>query len=215
MKFNAVIFDMDGVLIDSEPLWQEAEIEIFANVGVVLTPALCREVMGKRIDEVVKHWYTKYPWSGPSVEEVELAVVERLVGLIREKGEIMTGVESTLNAISQKGIPIGLATSSHPDVIDAVLEKLSIRHYFTATHSAFHEQYGKPHPGVYISTAKKLNVKPEECIAIEDSPNGVLSAKAAHMYCIAVPDKEHKTDERILTADIILDSLEQLNIDLL
>lgn len=213
MKFKAVIFDMDGVLINSEPLWQEAEIDVFAKVGVVLTPALCREVMGMRIDEVVEHWYAKYPWEGLSAKEVEFAVVRKTIELIKGKGEIMTGVDSALKTISEMGIPIGLATSSHPDVIDAVLDKLSIRHYFQATHSAFHEPYGKPHPGVYISAAKKLNVKPEECLAIEDSPNGVLAAKAANMFCVAVPDREHKTDKRIETADIVVDSLESLHLD--
>lgn len=215
MKLKAVIFDMDGVLIDSEPLWQEAEIDIFATVGVVLTPSLCREAMGLRIDEVVKYWYTKHPWNGTSEKQIELAVVARLIELIKEKGEIMPGVSNALKTISEKGVLIGIATSSNPDIINAVLDKLSIRQHFDATHSALHESQGKPHPGVYISAAKKLNVKPEECLAIEDSPNGVLAAKAANMFCVAVPDKDHKTDKRIETADIVVDSLDQLDFDAL
>ena len=204
---------MDGVLIDSEPLWQEAEIEIFSQVGVPLTRAKCRETMGMRIDEVVKYWYKKYPWSGPSVKKIEKEVVAKLIELVKEKGKGMSGVNRVLKSISEKGILIGIATSSNLDIVDAVLDKLKIRHYFNVIHSAQHEPKGKPHPGVYISIAKKLNVKTEECLAIEDSPNGVVAAKAANMFCVAVPDKEHKTDKRIATADVIVASLDLVGLD--
>ena len=84
--FEAVVFDLDGLLIDSEPLWREAEIEVFGSIGVHLSDEMCASTMGLRIDEVVEHWYRLFPWAGPGRREVKRRVVERFVSLVRRKG---------------------------------------------------------------------------------------------------------------------------------
>ena len=210
---KAVIFDMDGLLIDSEPLWEEAEIKTFREVGVPITKEKTNETMGLRVDEVVEHWFSRYPWKSPSKKEVEVKVVERVIELIQERGKAQKGAEGIMRLFANKKVPMAIASSSQTEIINAVLGKLSIQKYFKVAHSAEHEPYGKPHPGVYITTAKKLNVEPESCLAFEDSPNGVLSAKAAKMKCIAVPDSAMRDNKIFFIADMVLGSLEDFRLE--
>ena len=208
---KAVIFDMDGLLIDSEPLWQEAEISVFSQVRVPLTQEMTKETMGLRVDEVVEHWHTRYPWEKPSKEETAQKIADRVVELVKEKGVAKKGVNQTIQIFVGQNIPIAIASSSWRKIIDAVVERLGIAEYISLTHSAQDELHGKPHPGVYLTTAQKLGVLPSECLAFEDSPNGVLAAKAAQMKCIAVPDATVAEDPRFLAADIVLHSLEEFS----
>ena len=212
---KAVIFDMDGLLIDSEPLWEEAETRTFREVGVPLTKEKTKETMGLRVDEVVEHWFSRYPWKSPSKKEVEAKVVKRVIELVQEKGKARKGVGEITRLFVREEIPMAIASSSLTKIITAVLDKVSIREYIKVIYSAEHELYGKPHPGVYITTAKKLNVEPEFCLAFEDSPNGVLSAKAAKMKCIAVPDSAMKNNKIFSIVDMVLDSLEDFRLEYL
>jgi sugar-phosphatase len=111
-------------------------------------------------------------------------------------------------------MPLAIASSSSSEIIDAVVAKLGIRNYFEHVYSAQHETHGKPHPGVYITAASLLGVAPHKCLAFEDSPSGVLAAKAAKMKCVAVPDAEHRTHCYIQIADKILHSLTDFNEEL-
>lgn len=208
---KAVIYDMDGLIIDSEPLWQEAEISVFKSVNINLTRADCMKVMGMRTDEVVDYWFRRFPWEGPSKTEITSEIIRELIGLIKEKGELMEGVKESLAFMKSKDIKVALASSSSYEIINTVLEKFGLMREFEVIYSAQEEEYGKPHPAVYISTAKRLNVAPVECLAIEDSLNGVLAAKAAKMKCIAVPYEGVRHDRRFVIADITLDSLMQIN----
>ena len=212
---KAVIFDMDGLLIDSEPLWKEVEVRSFTEVGVPLTREMTNATMGLRTDEVVEHWFARYPWKEPIKKEVEDKITERVIELISEKGRALKGVEGIIDLFATANIPMAIASSSQTTIINAVLEKIPIRKYIKVIHSAEDEPYGKPHPGVYTTTAKKLEVSPEHCLAFEDSPNGVLAAKAAEMKCIAVPDSSIKEDERFSKADMVLDSLEDFRLEFL
>lgn len=214
-KIKAVIFDMDGLLIDSEPFWQEAEVETFKEVGVPLTYEWTGETMGMRVDEVVEHWYVRYPWNKPPKKEIEARIVERVIALVKEKGEPRRGVAKIVQLFWKAGIPMAIASSSQTEIINAVLEKIHIRDQIRMVHSAEHEPYGKPHPGVYITTTEKLGVRPMDCLAFEDSPNGVLAAKAAKMKCIAVPDQIPREDKRFVIADLIIDSLEDFRLEYL
>lgn len=205
---KAVLFDMDGVLIDSEPLWKIAEVEAFAKVGLDLTHTDCEETVGLRIDEVVQLWYDKVGWKEKTVKEVETDIVDILIREIRQQGRTLPGVKDTLDRVQKAGLKIGLATSSYQRIIEVVVDKLQIRHYFDTMHSAEYETYGKPHPAVFLSCAKQLQVHPEECLVIEDSYNGIKAATAAKMKVVAVPEKTHQTDPRFLSkANMVIDSL--------
>lgn len=205
---KAVIFDMDGLLIDSEPIWREVEVKIFTEVGVPLTKEKAKETMGLRVDEVVEHWFSLYPWEEPTKKEIESKIVKGVIELIKQKGVAQGGVEKIVKFFANKNIPMAIASSSQTEIINAVLEKILIDKYIKVIHSAEHEPYGKPHPGVYITTAKKLNTNPEYCLAFEDSLNGVLAAKTAKMKCVAIPDQDSKDEKGFCIADVVIDSLE-------
>lgn len=212
---QAVIFDMDGVLVDSEPLWRQAERQTFAEVGIKLTDSDCESTMGLRTDEVIKYWYEKLPWDGPSLAEVESRLEARVGELIKERATAMPGVERSIEMAREEGLLLGLATSSTPFLIDVVLAKLGVTKVFSVTHSAVEEKLGKPDPAVFLTTARLLGVEPTQCLAIEDSAAGVRSAKAAGMRVIAVPPG-HLVDEMVYDeADIKLRSLEELTVEML
>jgi sugar-phosphatase len=204
---EAVIFDMDGVLVDSEPIWQDVEIELLGRLGVPLTREMCTQTMGFRVNEAVGHWYERYPWTGPTVDEVADELVDDVIGAISERGEPMAGVDEVIAFLEDEGLRLAIASSSYYRVIDAVLRRFDLTQRFEVVHSAQEEANGKPHPAVYLTAAAKLGIAPEACIAIEDSPNGVLSATRAGMTCIAIPEPGTETDPRFADADLLIPSL--------
>lgn len=208
---KAVIFDMDGLLIDSEPLWQESEIVVFGKVGLRLDHQMCLETMGMRVDAVVDYWYARHPWESVSRKEIEDGIIDEVVERIIRQATPMEGVDSVINFVQSKRVRVALASSSSSRIIGAVLDKFDLREKFEVIHSAEEEEHGKPHPGVYLTTAHKLGVKPIECLAIEDSLNGVKAAKAAGMLCIAVPDATTRGDARFALADVVLSSLSEID----
>jgi HAD superfamily hydrolase (TIGR01509 family) len=212
---QAVIFDMDGVLVDSEPLWRLAERRTFAEVGIELTDSDCERTMGMRTDEVIQFWYRQAPWDGTSPAEVEAKLEKRMQELIAERATAMAGVERSIAMIRAEGLALALATSSTPVLIDAVLTKLGMTDVFAVTHSAIEEEFGKPHPAVFLTTARLLGVEPAECVAIEDSKAGVVSANAAGMRVIAVPPTHLFDDPAYEAADFKLRSLDKLTPEML
>ncbi|MEO0015481.1 MAG: hypothetical protein RLZZ535_3870 [Cyanobacteriota bacterium] len=208
---KAVIFDLDGLLIDSEPLWQEAEILVFKQVNLVLTSELCRQTQGLRIDEVVDYWYRQSPWTNLSKLEVEELIVSKVIELIHLKGQPLPGVAQAIAFVKNQNVKIALASSSALRIIQAALQKLNLTEVFVEIYSAESEMLGKPHPGVYLTTAQKLKIPPQSCLALEDSLNGVLAAKAAHMKCLAIPEAIQQKNPQFAIADLILKSLEELN----
>jgi sugar-phosphatase len=207
---EAVIFDMDGVLIDSEPLWRVAETRALNAIGVPMREEDGLLTMGLRTDEVVEFWFSRHPWDTPSKKEVEASIVREVITLIEQKGEPMAGVREAIALFAGRGLKLGLASSSATEIIDAVLRKLDLTEHFSVVQSAEHEPYGKPHPAVYIECARRLGVAPDRCLAIEDSPAGVLAAKAARMTCVAFPAPELRGDNRYCIADERLDSLAEI-----
>jgi len=138
-------------------------------------------------------------------------IIDNLCVMIENKGEPMRGALEAIKFFVRKGFKIGLASSSNSKLINTVIKKLGVQKYFQAVHSAEYLPYGKPHPQVFLNCAHELEVKPEECIVIEDSVNGVIAAKAAKMKAIAIPDAEHRNDKRFAIADVFLHSLEDIN----
>jgi sugar-phosphatase len=135
--------------------------------------------------------------------------------LIAERATAMPGVERSITMVQEEGLALGLATSSTHVLIDAVLGKLSLADAFGVTHSAVEEEFGKPHPAVFLTTARLLDVEPAECVAIEDSAAGVRSAKAAGMRVIAVPPSHLFDEPAYGEVDIKLRSLEDLTLEML
>ncbi len=208
--FEAVIFDMDGVLIDSEPKWKIAMEEVFRSVGCTLTKKDFQKTVGLRIDEVVDFWYEEVGWENASPREVEQHIMDRMVEIITEEGEPLPGVIETLHFLKDRGMKIGLATSSYTVLINATLSALEVTDYFDQVHSAENEEFGKPHPAVYLSTAKQLNADPTRCLVIEDSFNGIISAKAARMKVACIPEKTHHPDTRLNIADYMFEDMGQM-----
>lgn len=210
---EAIIFDMDGLLIDSEPLWRIAETRAMNAIGVPMVEEDGFLTMGLRTDEVVEFWYARYPWQETSKREVEGAITGNVIALIQERGEALPGAIEAVAAARAAGFRVGLASSSAMEIIEAVLIRIGLRSEFDVLQSAEHEPYGKPHPAVYIECARQLGVAPDRCLALEDSPAGVLAAKAARMTCIAIPPHELQDDPRYCIADLQLPSIAQFSVD--
>lgn len=209
MPPEAVIFDVDGLLIDSEPLWEQTERRVFAKVGVDLSAEDCQQTTGLRTDEVVRYWFERQPWVDVSPGEVETWILDGMVEAIAAHGSPLPGAVAALQIASRLDVPIAVASSSPPQLIDASLQRLGVSGMFATTASAYDEPFGKPDPGVYLTVARQLDVDPTRCVALEDSPNGVRSAKAAGMRCIAVPTSAHRATIAPL-ADVVLASLGDL-----
>lgn len=212
--YSAVIFDMDGVLIDSEPLWKIAMEEVFRSVGCKLTRQDFQKTVGLRIDEVVRYWHGVAQWDGPGPAAVEGMIVARMDELIRQEGEPLPGVVETISYLHERGVKVGLATSSYTSLIRAVLETIDLNGHFHATRSAEHEDFGKPHPAVYLSVAEQLAVLPHHCLVVEDSLNGIISGKAARMKVACIPEKTHYPEPRLGLADYMYESMHDLLNDL-
>jgi HAD superfamily hydrolase (TIGR01509 family) len=207
---EAVIFDMDGLIINSEPLWRKAEIAIFKEVSVFLTDDDCAGTAGLRIDEVVDHWFKQFPWNEKhliSKPNLVIKIVDKVIELIQAEGEPLLGIPEIFNFFQAKHIPMVIASSSHYNIINAVVEKLQIGTYFEFLYSAEDEEFGKPHPGIFISAARKLDVACTDCIVFEDSFNGVLAGLSARMKVIAVPDPHLFEQPKFDIAQLKLKSL--------
>lgn len=207
--FDAILFDMDGVLIDSEPLWKIAMEEVFTALGSTLTKEDFQKTVGLRIDEVVHFWNVSEKWGVVDESKVVEDIIEKMEDLISKNPLALEGVLETLAFLKTKNIKIGLATSSSKRLINSVLNSLNIGHYFHFTRSAEDESHGKPHPAVYLSVAKALRVSPTKCLVIEDSFNGVISGLAARMKVVCIPEKTHYPNHKLALADFRFDTMQE------
>ena len=211
MQLNTVIFDMDGLLIDSEPLWGEAAHEIFGRYNFQLTKAQYATTTGMRTKEFVEWWFNHYKIDARHNEEAENAILQNVVEKVAAKGKALPGVEHIFNFFIQRNFKIGLATSSGKPLIDVVVDKLGIRNFLQSIESASDLPYGKPHPQVYLNCAVALNSHPTQCICFEDSFNGLIAAKAARMKCVVVPAPHDSKNEKFNAADLKISSLVNFN----
>jgi len=210
VSIAATLFDMDGLLIDSEVLWHKAEVEIFGTLGVPLDAHATRSTKGIFIDEVVADWFVRYPWSGPNVDEVVAMLVDRVGSLVETEGRLLPGAIRALDLTSERG-PIALASSTPLSLIHRSLDHFDLTDRFASVHSAQFEPYGKPHPGVFLTAASSIGVAPSHCLVFEDSSAGVIAARAASMKVVAVPTPEDRASVEFLLADLLLDSLDELS----
>ncbi|ALB54669.1 hexitol phosphatase HxpB [Cronobacter turicensis] len=207
----AAIFDMDGLLIDSEPLWDQAELEVIATLGVDTSRRHeLPDTLGLRIDLVVALWFAQQPWNGPSVDEVTQRIITRAMTLVEEKRPLLPGVADAIALCKAQGLKVGLASASPLRMLERVLTLFDLRDQFDVLASAEHLPYSKPHPQVYLDAAAKLGVDPLCCVTLEDSVNGMVATKAARMRSIVVPAEENRSDARWALANVRLNSLTEL-----
>jgi haloacid dehalogenase superfamily, subfamily IA, variant 3 with third motif having DD or ED/haloacid dehalogenase superfamily, subfamily IA, variant 1 with third motif having Dx(3-4)D or Dx(3-4)E len=212
---NTVLFDMDGLLLDTEPLWGESMLRIAAKHNIPITAKQFKETTGLRIYEVTDYWAIKYPWQGSTSLDVANEILDDIIAASKTAGRVLPGVIQTLELLRQHNFKIGLASSSPAVMIDALVEHFEIKDYFDCITSADAVDLGKPHPAVFLHCAQSLGSSPLNCLVLEDSVNGMIAGKAARMKVLVVPDEVHFDDPRFSVADAKLRSLEDFDLDVL
>ncbi len=218
MAFEAAIFDMDGLLVESESKWRIAEFEVTRSIGLEVDEAYFDSTMGMRMAQVAEKWYRDHdlPIEGrgtslPSAAEVARRTIARTVELVVADAEPLPGVIEMLDRCDRFGLRVGLCSSSDLLMIEAVVSALGIADRFEVIHSAEHDSHGKPHPEPYLVTAAELGVDPDRCVVFEDSLAGCVSASAAGMTVVAVPGVDGLGSGRFGFCALSLASLAQLD----
>jgi len=208
-QIRAVVFDLDGVLIDSEQLWDEVREQLAHERGGRWHDRAQADMMGMSSTEWSRYMHDVIGLA-ESPEEINAEVVQRLLARYRESLPLLPGAIETVDRLAAHW-PLGLASSSNREVIDAVLEQAGIAHLFRGTVSSEEVEHGKPAPDVYLEAARRLGIVPSHCAAVEDSRNGIRSARAAGMRVIAIPNPHYPpTDDTLALADVVLQSLDEL-----
>lgn len=210
MKTTTAIFDMDGLLIDSEPLWYEAAQECLQKFGMTIGEEQYVETTGLRTKEFLQHWFGVFDIDEAHIPKTEKEITDLVIAKVMESGTMMEGVFEAMELVKQSSLKVGLASSSPLALIKAVLAKTKMEQHFSAICSAEFLPFGKPNPQVFINCAIELGSHPAACICFEDSFNGMIAAKAARMKCIVVPHPDQIHQERWNIADLKLDSLRSL-----
>jgi HAD superfamily hydrolase (TIGR01509 family) len=205
---NAVVFDLDGLLIDSEQVWDDVREALAHERGGRWHPGAQRDMMGMSSPEWSRYMHETIGLR-ESPEEINGLVVERMVERYAEGPPWIRGA---LDAVRRTAaaFTLGLASSSNRELIDLALEAGGIALLFRATVSSEEVARGKPAPDVYLEAARRLGVEPATCVAVEDSHNGIRAAKAAGMTCIAVPNPHFPPGDAVAEADVVLGSLDEL-----
>jgi mannitol-1-/sugar-/sorbitol-6-/2-deoxyglucose-6-phosphatase len=216
----AVILDMDGLLIDTEPVWRIAEASVFASLGIVLSESDLLDSTGQTIAELVPIWRQRRPLPqpaagprqgmAPSDDEIADRITDLVIEHVVAEGAPMPGVTDAIALFTKHGLRLAVASSSPLLLIDVVCERLGLAEIEVRC-SALDEANGKPAPDVYLAAARALGMAPAACLAIEDSAHGVAAAKSAGMRCIAVPDPLLAADAGYGRADLVLPSLTALD----
>lgn len=210
--FRAAIFDMDGLLIDSEPYWKASEREVFGSVGIEITDDMAAITAPMTPRQVTEHWYGVRPWLGRSLEDVENAVIARVAEHVRARATALPGVREALAICEAQGWRVALASNSPAMLCDLVLEVLGIAPSFHAVLSVDHVEHGKPDPAIYLLAASRLGVEPADCLVFEDSPTGVRAARAAGMCVVGIPSADMRFAEDALPHRT-LSTLHELELD--
>ena len=213
--FKAIIFDMDGTLVDSEIIWDVAETEMFADMGLEYNGEIRDQVIGLRLDEFFEKLVGIYNLE-ETVEDLQAELIKRMLKKIPKMVEEKSGAQALIEWTSQQNIPYCIASSSPMSIIETTVKARNWVELIPNLYTADSVPKGKPAPDVYLYAAEQLGVKPEECLALEDSPNGARSAIAAGMTCYVVPDSHSKperfadiTPHVFKTLDEVLEQLQQ------
>lgn len=207
--FAAVIFDMDGVIVDSEPLHIKAERITLAPYGLDIPDAEFHAYMGQTPKMLIADMIRKYRLP-VSLEALYGVHRKNLLQLYRNEVQPVPGALELIGVLHADKIPLGLASSSDIDLIDTVLARFRLNHILTVTSSGQEVSRPKPAPDIFILEAERLGVKPSQCVVIEDSTNGIRAAKSAGMTCIGF-DSPNSHNQQYDEADMVVDDLRQLD----
>jgi HAD superfamily hydrolase (TIGR01509 family) len=206
---EAVVFDLDGVLLDSEQLWDEVREELARERGGRWHEHAQRDMMGMSSPEWSRYMHDVIGLAEPP-EEISAEVVRRMGDRYRERLPLLPGAVEAVERLAARW-PLGLASSSNRPLIDLVLDVSGLAPYFRATVSSEEVARGKPAPDVFLEAARRLGVAPERCGVVEDSGNGILAGRAAGMRVVAIPNPHFPpSDEALAAADVVLQSLDEL-----
>jgi len=211
---DAVVFDLDGVIVDSEQVWDDVREEYTRDVGGTYTAAAARDMMGMSSAEWSRYMADELGAPGTPAE-INAAIVARMLARYGESPPLIPGAEEAVRRIAARW-PLAVASSSNPELIEVVLRAAGLRELFPVVVSSQDVGRGKPAPDVYLEAARRLGVEPARCAAVEDSHNGILSAKAAGMRVVALPNPHFPPDDEALAqADAVVPSIAELTLELL
>ncbi len=209
---KAALFDMDGLLLDTEPIWGVVMREKAEAHGIIVPMNRIRETAGLRIIEVCHYWQRNFPWpDGLFPENLADEIVDGVIAMSKKQATVLPGVEGLLASLQKEGWKTGLASSSPLRMIRELIDFFGIAPYFEAVISADTAALGKPHPEVYLQCAAALGVGAHQCVVLEDTVNGCIAAKAARMKALAVPHYEWAHDPRFSIADKTVNTLEGID----
>jgi HAD superfamily hydrolase (TIGR01509 family) len=212
MMIKAIIFDMDGLLVDSEPVWDKARSSMAAEAGKAWNKDDHKAVMGVSTAEWVDYMIQRLELT-VSPQQVQDEIVQRMLEMYRERIPYLPGAVEAV-ALAAQNYPTALASGSHPSLIDVVTDDVHMAGKFQVILSADEVGVGKPSPDVYLETARRLGFPPEQCLCLEDSGNGILAGLRAGMKVIAVPDSRFAPKQEILDqAHLVLNSLTAFSLD--
>jgi HAD superfamily hydrolase (TIGR01509 family) len=208
---EAVVFDLDGVIVDSEPVWEQVRRQVVAEHGGQWLPDAQRRLMGMSTGEWARY-LSQDLGVGLPPPAVAAMVIERMQARYRKGAPLMLGAVAAVRRLAARW-PLGLASSSPPALIDAVLDGAGLRECFMATLSTEQVPRGKPAPDIYLAVTQQLSFPPGACAAVEDSTNGLRSAAAAGLQVIAVPHPRYPPEPAALhAARLVLTGLDGLTV---
>ncbi|HEY7399242.1 MAG TPA: HAD family phosphatase [Gaiellaceae bacterium] len=209
---EAVVFDLDGVIVDSEQVWDEVRVELVHAAGLPFPPEATRAMMGMSSPEWSRYLVEQLGLPG-TPEEANAAVVERMLDRYAEGPPLLPGAVEAVRRMHERW-PIGVASSSNRELIDVVLAAAGIAQLVRVAVSSEEVARGKPAPDVYLETTRRLGVDPRRAAAVEDSHNGIRSAKAAGLRVVAIPNLHFPPDaESLALADVVLASIGELTVE--
>lgn len=208
---KAVIFDLDGTLIDSMWLWESIDIEYLGRYNIELPESLQSDIEGMSFTETAKYFKDRFNITD-SIEKIKDDWNNMAWEYYKHKVELKDGVLEFLNYLQESNIPIGIGTSNSKELVDLIINKYNISHYFTSIRTSCEVDRGKPYPDIFLKVAEDLQVNAEECIVFEDIPNGIIAGKKAGMKVCAIYDEFSKSmdNEKKELADFYIMSYNEL-----